>query len=323
MQNMQEIIIAILGAIAAGLASWGILRSHAKFVESGAGYGRSGRLPLFFRLAMPYANAFAAILSRYHKFVPPKNLRQNQSGTHRTVKGRGLLRSALDWLYLRSYRRLLVAGNPVGLNAERYLGLWIFGTVLGGAMGIFTALTTGWVVLMPVFLLLGFLLPSMWLSDMVVTRQIRIKKELPFALDLLTLSVESGMDFTAAMAEIVDKLKGSPLAHEFDLVYKQINIGQQRADALREMSDRTDMAEINTVVSSLIQADELGTGLGMVLRIQAEEVRRRRFETAEKKAQQAPVKMLFPLVIFVFPATMITILSPIIVRFLPKLLSSG
>ncbi len=320
MPNVQEIIIAVLGAIAAGLASWAILYSHARFVRSGTGYRRSGELSLLFRIAMPYINAFASILSRYHKFVPPRNLGQSQGGTHRTVKGRGLLRSALGWLYLRSHRRLLVAGNPVGLNAERYLGFWIFGTLVGGATGIVTALMTGWWVLFPIFLLLGFLLPSLWLSDMVVSRQIRIKKELPFALDLLTLSVESGMDFTAAMAEIVEKLKGSPLAHEFDLVYKQINIGQQRADALREMSDRTGMAEISRVVGALIQADELGTGLGKVLRIQAEDTRRRRFETAEKKAQQAPVKMLFPLVIFVFPATIITIISPIIVRFLPKLL---
>jgi tight adherence protein C len=160
----------------------------------------------------------------------------------------------------------------------------------------------------------------MWLSDLVTRRQSKVKKELPFALDLLTLSVEAGQDFTAAMATIVEKLQNSPLSQEFDQVYKEINMGRQRAEALRDMSGRLNMFEVNNVVSALVQADELGTGLGRVLRIQAEEVRRRRFEAAEKRAQQAPVKMLFPLVVFIFPATMLTIASPLIITFIRALL---
>jgi tight adherence protein C len=160
------------------------------------------------------------------------------------------------------------------------------------------------------------LLPFVYISDSIRRRHGRVRKELPFALDLLTLSVEAGMDFTAALGNIVDRLRKSPLAQEFDQTVKEINIGKQRSDALRDMARRIAMSEVNSVVSALIQADQLGSGLGEVLRIQAEDVRMRRFQNAEKRASEVPVKMLFPLVAFIFPVTFIIIAAPLVIRFL-------
>jgi len=319
MQGITTWLLAGIGASAAALMTWALLRSHQRFVSSGDAHMQ--RPSLLFGMIMPYVKAFSKMLMRYHGFTPTEEKRGGEIQTE--IKSRRLFSSALDWMYRSAHRRLTAAGSPMGYEAADFLGLWIFGVVAGIGVGCALWLMAGLWWLMPLFLLVGAVLPPMWLNDVMAQRQTRIKKELPFALDLLTLSVESGMDFTASMAGIVEKLKDSPLAHEFDQVYKEINMGRQRVDALRSMRDRTNLFEMNTVVSSLIQADELGTGLGQVLRIQAEEVRRRRFELAEKRAQQAPVKMLFPLVIFIFPATLFTIASPLLVKIIQMMFSEG
>ncbi|MFP4055786.1 MAG: type II secretion system F family protein [Candidatus Brocadiia bacterium] len=169
-------------------------------------------------------------------------------------------------------------------------------------------------VLVP-FFLIGLLLPWIWLRDCERARKRSIRRDLPFALDLLTLAVEAGLDFTAALGRIIRRRPQAPLSQELGETLRQIQMGVTRAQALRELADRVMMEEIISVTSALIQADELGASLGPTLRIQADYFRVRRAQAAEKAAMEAPVKLLFPLICFFFPATFIVLFGPIFVRF--------
>ena len=136
-----------------------------------------------------------------------------------------------------------------------------------------------------------------------------MRRELPDALDVLAVSVEAGLGFDAALARLGEYLEG-PLVEEFLLVLAELRIGESRSAALRKMADRVDIPELTSVVSSLIQAEQLGSPLGRMLRIQAEESRGRRQVAAEEKAMKAPVKMLVPTALFIFPAMFVVILGP-------------
>jgi tight adherence protein C len=138
-------------------------------------------------------------------------------------------------------------------------------------------------------------------------------------LDLLTLSVEAGLDFMSAMQRIVERRRLDALGEEFVRVLREIQLGKTRRVALKDMADRVDHPDIRLVVNSLVQADELGVGISAILRIQADQMRMRRFERAEKQANEAPVKMLFPLVAFIFPAVFLVLLGPIILQILRQL----
>ncbi|HRR82210.1 MAG TPA: type II secretion system F family protein [Planctomycetota bacterium] len=201
------------------------------------------------------------------------------------------------------------------------LGLW---TVLGIiavmlSLAYYVIVSYYWPGTLPAlvlpFVLLGYLMPWIWLRDRERARKKAIRKDLPYALDLLTLSVEAGLDFTAALARIVRRRPGRPLSQELGETLRQIQIGVPRAVALRDLNERVHMEEIFSVTSALIQADELGASLGPILRVQADTFRVRRAQAAEKQAMEAPVKLLFPLICFFFPATFIVIFGPIFIRF--------
>jgi len=165
------------------------------------------------------------------------------------------------------------------------------------------------------FLFLGLLVPWIWLRDQDRVRKRKIRRDLPYALDLLTLSVEAGLDFTAAIARIVRRRPDTALSQELGETLRQIQMGVPRAEALRDLTDRVQMEEVFSVTSALIQADELGASLGPILRVQADTFRVRRAQAAEKQAMEAPVKLLFPLICFFFPATFIVIFGPIFIQF--------
>ena len=151
-----------------------------------------------------------------------------------------------------------------------------------------------------------------WLRTAREKRGRSILRALPFVLDLLTLSVEAGMDFMSAVRRNCEQRAMDPLNEELLRMQREIQIGATRKIAFRNLSERVRIPQIRTLCSALIQADELGVSLGSILRIQAEQLRRERFERAEKLAQEAPTKMLFPLLLFIFPATLIVLLGPII-----------
>jgi len=145
-----------------------------------------------------------------------------------------------------------------------------------------------------------------------------IRKALPYTLDLLSLSVSAGLDFTEAILRIVGKLGPTPLAEELGEMLRQIRLGKSRKEALRDLSQRIDLPEVRSLVSALIQTDELGGQLGPILRAQAEQLRVQRSQRAEKLAMQAPVKILFPLIFFIFPTIFIMIFGPIALKLLTE-----
>ena len=161
-------------------------------------------------------------------------------------------------------------------------------------------------------LMLLWIIPDLWLYAAVRRRHLSIQKSLPFVLDLLTLSVEAGMDFISALQRNCRSRRLDPLNEELLRMTKEIQVGSSRKEALRGMADRVRQSDLKSVAYALIQADELGVSIGAILRIQSEQLRSRRFDRAEKLAAEAPVKMLGPLMLCIFPAVFIILLGPII-----------
>ncbi|MBN1316356.1 MAG: type II secretion system F family protein [Anaerolineales bacterium] len=158
-------------------------------------------------------------------------------------------------------------------------------------------------------LLLGYILPGMWLSASVSRRQLGIVRALPDALDLLTICVEAGLGFDSAMRRVADKWD-SDLSFEFGRVLQEIQLGKKRRDALRNLSDRLQVPDITTFVAAVVQAEQLGVSMTKVLRIQSDQMRIKRRQLAEKKAQEAPVKMVIPMVFLIFPSLLLVLLGP-------------
>ena len=161
-------------------------------------------------------------------------------------------------------------------------------------------------------LMLLWVFPQMWLSAVVRRRHASIQKALPFVLDLLTLSVEAGMDFINALQRNCRMRKLDPLNEELLRMTKEIQVGSSRREALKNMADRVRQSDLRSVAYALVQADELGVSIGAMLRIQSDQMRSRRFDRAEKLAAEAPVKMLGPLMLCIFPAVFIILLGPVL-----------
>lgn len=153
----------------------------------------------------------------------------------------------------------------------------------------------------------GYFYPELWLREAGVSRRNSIVRTLPFYLDIITLSVEAGSNLTSGMTQAVQKSADSPLRRELSRVLRDIRAGKSRAEAMRDLAERTGSRPVQNVVSSLIQAERTGSSLGPLLRAQAEQLRTERFLRAEKLAMEAPVKLLGPLVMFIFPTTFIVL----------------
>lgn len=216
----------------------------------------------------------------------------------------------------KARRNLIKAGEPQGYKPEDIMALQEVSAVVGLLMGLFilngVGQNLGWSLL---FMLLGLYYPILWLNDQVKKRHLQISRALPYNLDLLTLSVEAGLDFTAALAKVVEKGKAGPLREELQLVLKQLKMGKTREEAMKGMIVRVDLPSLTTFVTALIQADKMGTSLGKVLRIQSTQMRIDRTQRAEKLAGEAPVKMLFPLIACIFPTVFMVLFGPIVFQF--------
>jgi tight adherence protein C len=218
----------------------------------------------------------------------------------------------------RISRQLVSAGRPVSTHTF-FLAVMIFGIVFPGTLLILALSSTqGSVALWQVALLLvtfacGISLPFVWLRRRVRTRKMLIWKSLADAFDLITVSVEAGLGLDAAMRHVSEKLRG-PLADEIRHTLREVGMGRPRREALEDMAERIDVRELETFVNAVIQAEQLGTSLGRVLRAQSATLRVRRRQRAEEIARKAPVKMVFPLVFCLMPAFFIVVIGPIIVR---------
>jgi tight adherence protein C len=180
------------------------------------------------------------------------------------------------------------------------IGAVAFGASKGFVMGVLIGAAGGAV---------GFIAPDFVINKKIRARQERLSADLPDALDLLAVSVEAGLGFDAAVVKITEQVEG-PLGEEFALTLNEMRIGESRQDALKKLADRTGIPEIAAFSRAIVQADQFGISLGRILRVQAVDTRHRRQMAAEEKAMKAPVKMLFPTVIFIFPSMFIVILGP-------------
>jgi len=211
-------------------------------------------------------------------------------------------------------KKIEIAGNPMRMDPAFFLTLrFIVAALFGGAILIVFA-TSGrsWVqglILTVVFLLVGFMFPDLWLSGRINRRKRGVFRAMPDALDLLTICVEAGLGFDAAMQKVQEKWENE-LALEFGRVIQEIRLGKLRRDALRDMADRIGVAELTSFVAAVIQSEQLGVSLAKVLRIQSDQMRIRRRQMAEEEAHRAPIKMIFPIALLIFPSILIVLLGP-------------
>jgi tight adherence protein C len=208
--------------------------------------------------------------------------------------------------------KIVTAGNPHGICPDELVALKLVSAV--SFIILFSFIPVGTFALRFLLALLAFFLPDLWLRDLIQERRKKIVRILPGFIDLLTLAVEAGMDFMAALNQVISLSTRDPLVDEFRYTLEEIKLGTSREDALRNMGERINLQELTTFISSLIQANRLGTPLGKVLRIQSEEIRKRRMLRAEKMGQEASVKIILPLVAFIFPCVLIILLGPLFIQ---------
>lgn len=209
-------------------------------------------------------------------------------------------------------KELAQAGYPGGLTASEFAVIQnLFRVILPAAAAAFCLVfLPNLIILGPVIAaILGFLGPRLFLQRRIAGRLHKIQRQLPDVLDLLTVAVEAGLGFDAACDKVVEKM-GGPIPDEFSLTLRHMRMGQARRDAFKGMAERVDHPDLNGFVSAIIQADQLGVSIGQVLRIQSEQMRDKRRQRAEEEAAKAPVKMMIPLVFFIFPNVGIVIGAP-------------
>jgi len=299
---VPRLLVLLWVVAAAGMGAYcTMVARHITYVTLADGRRQERRLPMLFKLLIPLTPNVAPLF-RYPVFEAR--------------------RKAIA-------RQVVSAGYESLISAEEFLGLRILMPLLMGPLWILmvrVAATAGnsalLVKLEPSLFMLGILwlalYPGMWLRAMIQTRHNEIQRALPFVLDLLTLSVEAGMDFMSSLQRNIERRSVDALGEELIRVVREIQVGKTRRVALRDMSDRVNLPDLKSVVNALVQADELGVSIGSILHIQADQMRQRRFERAERLANEAPVKMLFPLMFFIFPSVFLVLLGPVISRMIQQ-----
>jgi tight adherence protein C len=218
----------------------------------------------------------------------------------------------------RIARKLTLAGNPAGWDADWIAALKVLGTGAGFVFSLFVSKTVGLSGLTSTTLIIvgtaaGYLGPDVILDRKVEERQKAIRRALPDTMDLLTISVEAGLGFDAAMAQVIHNVPG-PLSQEMGRMLQEIQLGVTRADAFRHLAARTNVDEMSAFVLAMIQADVFGISIANVLRAQSKELRIRRRQNAERIAMQIPVKILFPMIFCVMPALFTVVVGPGAIR---------
>jgi tight adherence protein C len=292
------LLVLAIGCLAAAAYFVGELatlpaRERATSVRRAATYGRfrarvgAPRESLRERALVPLSHSLADLVLRL-------NPRTNAESVALKLQAAGLGQKISPTAFLAGKGLFSLAGGTLAL-------------VLIGSAGR-AGLMFGLVVV-----LVGFFGPDYLVSIYARRRRERIRAALPDALDLLAVSVEAGLGFDGAISKLTEHMDG-PLAEEFGLTLSEMRIGESRGEALRRLGERADTPEISSFTRAIIQADQLGTSLGRILRVQAADTRLRRQAAAEEKAMKAPIKMLFPTVLFIFPAMFLVILGPAILN---------
>ncbi len=223
-----------------------------------------------------------------------------------------------DWRK-RQKRLIVSAGLDEEIDPDELMAFKIFlGTIVPAALFLFMTINGNsapwW--FMGTMIIGGFMYPSVWVSGSRKRRHEEIRLQMPFVIDLLTLSTEAGLDFIGALQKVVEKTRSGPLVNEIERMLQEIQLGTTRGDSLRNMGWRIDLQEISSLVAVLVTADQMGSSLGGVLRVQSELIRSQRFTNAEKRGAAASQKLLFPLIFFIMPAVFIMIFGPLVLRVL-------
>ena len=209
--------------------------------------------------------------------------------------------------------RLELAGRPGNLTPEDFGAVRIVSAAVLAALGLGLGFLLGnsvyLVVALAVGAILGYYLPVMWLKQKVDARRSEIQKGLPDAMDLLVIAVDAGLGFDAALARVTDKYKNA-LSEQFAKVLREVSLGRPRLEAMDEMGRSSGVEDLHNFIQAVIQSEQFGTGIGKILRIQADEMRRKRRQRAQEKAAQATLKMMLPMVGCIFPTLWIVLLGP-------------
>ena len=283
-------IYMLLASVFAGLCAAAAVLLMAEMISAidveKAQFGEDARpIPVLFRIFLPFSPNFRTLFES-----------ESLSGTMKKLR-----------------EQLAMAGYEQVLTAEQFMTV----RILFGAFGIlFTILFFAADNAMAGVLVLfcAVLYPQVWLRNLVTKRHLQILKALPNVLDLLTLSVEAGKDFVTALRDILIRRPPDELGLELRKALHEIQLGKPRQSALKEMTQRVRQPELTSVMNAIVQSDELGVSIGQVLRIQAEQLRAKRFARAEKLASEAPVKILFPVALLIFPAVFTVVIAPILMR---------
>jgi len=232
--------------------------------------------------------------------------------------GKAVLRLAPKEMITNMANKIIMAGKPYSWGVKNWLGIQAF-MILGLPVLILILYIQFRMDVGDLFLIIlasviiGLLFPDMILNAKIRKRQSEITKSLPDIMDLLTVSVEAGLTFDSALSKVVEKMPG-PLAREFEIVLQEIKVGKTKKEALYQMSDRIGVQDLRSFVSAVVQAEQLGVSLGRVLRLQSEQIRLNRKQRISEKAMKAPIKMLIPMVVFIFPVIFIVLLGPIVIN---------
>jgi tight adherence protein C len=285
---MTQLMVVLLFGGAVGLLIYSIVATFREVPQDDRTY--RDEPPRFFKIMWPLILLLSLYVQRI--LTKPYILRVDNM----------LRRSGLEY-----------ALNPAQFFSGKLLVAlltFLFGwycSVLVGKGGLF------WPLMLAI---VGFFYMDLWLREKLKARNLMILKALPFFLDVVTLSVEAGLNLSGALQQAVSKCPPSPLSLEINRILRDVRAGKPRLDCLRELAERLDFAPISSLVSALVQGEITGSSLGPILRAQSEQRRSERFQRAEKLAMEAPVKMLGPLIMFIFPCTFIVIGFPIVMKFL-------
>ena len=240
--------------------------------------------------------------------------------------GRGVLRfTPTGWVAKKQYK-LVLAGWSERLDGNSWAAIRILALAASFILWLlFQGLVSGTtmkLVMLGIFLIIGVFGPEARLNGAIGKRRTEMERQLPDVIDLLVISVEAGLGFDAALGRVIQNVPGE-LSREFQRTLQETRVGVSRVDALRHLTARTDVDDLNTFALALIQADQFGVSIARVLRVQAEEMRIRRRQRAQERAFAAPVKLIFPLILFIFPALFIVILGPAAISIYETLLGEG
>lgn len=225
--------------------------------------------------------------------------------------------------------KIELAGNPIRMAASTFLASrFVIAGVLGGFLFIIflfapkSAIDINPYLIVPLFSIIGFFFPQLWLQGKINARQKEIRKAMPDALDLLTICVEAGLGFDAAMSKVSEKWENE-LALSFSRAIREVQLGKLRRDALKNMAERIGISEMTSFIAAVIQSESLGVSMAKVLRIQSEQMRVKRRQMAEEEAHKAPVKMIIPMAFLTFPSIFIVLLAPAAFRMMNTFSGDG